>query len=213
MARSKTETLLAEARTQPAPEVVLTENPYLACFARNWCGTIAGTIERCAQDGFPITRETGGRYLRDPRFITYTQLASPLKPGEGIWTVDDIKRFLTRVASGIEPERYDLIIVKEPILITDDDYDHDLEGEQWRKVEKHVPIYPGMRDRTKAVELLGKTQAAFTDNVNVQGQFSIVGLLDADLKPVHDVHAQVVDRLTQVVDIDEEGQIDLTSLL
>lgn len=198
---SKTQAILAKAQERPAVEVELAENPYLACFAKNWCGTVKETMDRCRADGFPISHDTATRYLRDARFIAYTQLMSPLKPGEGIWTVDDIKRFLTRVAAGIEPERHDLIIIKEPILPSDDDYDHDLEGEQWRRVEKQVPIYPAIKERTKATELLGKTMAAFSDNLNVHAQFSIVGLLDADLsqaKAVHDVSTQVVDNALSV---------------
>lgn len=218
---STTQALLADAATRPAPEVDLRENPYLACFAKNWCGTIKATRDRCAQDGFPISEDTATRYLRDPRFITYTQLASPLKPGEGIWTVEDIKRFLTRVAAGLEPDRHDLIIIKEPILPCDDDYDHDLEGEQWRRIEKQVPIYPTIKERTKATELLGKTMAAFSDNVNVHAQFSIVSLLDVDLadaKPVLEITSesqalQVVDSVAQLIDAAPVRQDDIDSLL
>jgi hypothetical protein len=178
------------------------KNARLELFARHWNGTIDGTLKLCARDGISICKDTATDYLRDPRFIDAMRHQQAQAPGAGIWTVDELKRFLTRVAAGVEPDGYSTIILKEPIFELDDDYDVDLGGEQWRRVEKHVPRYPRMGDRTRAAELLGKALAAFVDRVDVSGEikWSVADLLDDDLKsakPIYDL-AQVVDNVALI---------------
>lgn len=158
-------------------------------FAKLWNGTIIGTLKLCAEQGMVIHRDTAAGYLRDPRFIDIMREEQAHKPGSGIWTIDELKRFLTRVAAGIEPDGYDTICVAIPIVPGDADYDFEQGGSQFRREFHQVEKPSKMRDRTKASDILGRTLGAFVDRVEITGDLkvSVTDLLDDDLRQVIDV--------------------------
>lgn len=197
----------------PAPT-----NARMEMFARLWDGNVQSTLGYCKLEGLVICDKTALRYMRDPRFIDIMRAQKNEAPGEGIWTVEELKRFYTRVAAGLEVEGYKIVLLKEPIIPGEDDYDESKGGHQWRTVEKQVPVYPDMTVRKSAADSLGKTQGAFLDKIELSGDLkvSVVDLLDDDLKhckPVHEVLAQVVDTPMQLIGNQQTDSLGIDDLL
>ncbi len=183
------------------------KNARLELFAALWTGTIGGTLALCKAEGVDFSAETAARYLRDPKFIDLMREHKAMRPGSGVWTREELQRFLTRVAAGIEPEGTRLVTVREAIIPREDDYDDKIGGYQYRLVDREEPYYPKMADRIKAADLLGRTMGAFIDRVDVSGQVSVVDLLDDDLR-----HAKpVLDASPPVLTLEDNKSDDLFS--
>lgn len=207
-----------KARQRPITKLTHARNARLEMFARLWVGNIEQTIELCKAEGISVCYNTAATYLRDHRFIDVMRAQKAEAPGTGIWTVEELKRFYTRVAAGIEPDGFTLVLLKEPIIPGEDDYDEAKGGQQWRTIEKRAPFYPGLAIRKSAADSLGKTLGANVDKLELTGDLrvTVTDLLDDDLrhaKPVQDARAQVVDKRAQVLELADESEIDVSALL
>jgi len=168
----------------------------ITMFARLWTGAIGSTLELCRAEGHPICRDTAAAYLRDPRFKQALHERNAETPGAGVLGADDLKRWLTRVVVGVE--RDDGVGLKRRSRSA---------ALAKNKSPSAAPrTFLSGSDRLKAADLLGRSLGAFVGRAEVLSgdlRVSVTDLLDDDLKhakPVHDVSAQVVDKIAQVVD-------------
>ena len=179
----------------------------MALFAQRWDGNVGSTLARCRADGFEISADSATRYLQNPKFMDLLRDQQASSGGVGVWTRVELQQHLTRVIAGLESEGHHTVVVIEPVVPSDADYDAAQGGRQMRKVERREAYYPKMGDRLKAADLLGKTLGAYSEKLELSGdlKISVVDLLDEDLKHAKCVsnphtaevradHAQVVDR-------------------
>jgi hypothetical protein len=177
---------------EPRPNAGTAKLRRMTLFAQRWTGNLDETVALCREDGLKIGRTTGDSYIRDPRFVDLLRQQADAAPtGSGVWTREQIQRYLTRVAAGIEPDGYDVKTTSEPILPGEADYDPAKGDGQMRALKQYEPRQPSMQDRLRGTELLGKSLGVFADNLQVNSQLSIVALLDDDLKEAKPVTVQM----------------------
>jgi hypothetical protein len=155
----------------------------MAMFAKLWTGSIGQTVALCRQEGMKICPDTAASYLRDPRFVELLRSGKASTPGSGVWQREELQRYLTRVAAGLEMDGFtaaDAASLAKGSLSAGDNAGAPKMGQL-----KQTKV----ADRLRAAELLGRTLGAFLDKAEVSGDLkvSVVDLLDQDLKPVIEV--------------------------
>lgn len=200
----------------PSPKQLKLPTEGVINFARFWSDNVADTIELAKDFGFHITPSMARMYMRHPSFVRILRERDGIvKHADGTWSREDMEKWLTRIAAGLQTDGHEKVTHTEPIVPGENDYDEELGGSQFRRVDQLFAKPAELKERMKAVELLARMRGLFVEKVQLEASVSVTELLDDDLKHakrVVDAQTQVVDKVLQVVD-KREGNETLEGVL